>query len=292
MRAEEQLAWEARQRPKAALAALASAVMTAVASVWSALAFSDAPRSGLLNGLERAAEPGPVATSPSLRLPYYEFFDSHSTEVLATAVLRGLALAGIGIALAFLAAATRFRRTELPRFAPTLAAVGALLSALATVLTAVATVIAVRDLLEGPRSVDAVDDLGRGSFLVTSQLIGLPGTLALSIALVIICLNAMRAGLLTRFMGVLGIIVGVLIVFPIGSPIPVVQIVWLLALGLLFLGRVPRGVPPAWSTGQAEPWPTAVDRRMEQKAREEPREPRTAAAPNPATSKKKRKRRR
>ena len=30
---------------------------------------------------------------------------------------------------------------------------------------------------------------------------------------------------------------------------------WLVALGVLFLGRWPRGVPPAWSTGRAQPWP-------------------------------------
>ena len=39
--------------------------------------------------------------------------------------------------------------------------------------------------------------------------IGTLGTLATAFAIVITALNAMRVGLLTRFMGVLGIIVGV-----------------------------------------------------------------------------------
>jgi hypothetical protein len=67
----------------------------------------------------------------------------------------------------------------------------------------------------------------------------------------------MRAGLLTRFMGVLGIIIGVLVVIPIG-PLPVVQTFWLIALGALLLGFWPgAGVPPAWRSGRAEPWPSS-----------------------------------
>ena len=57
----------------------------------------------------------------------------------------------------------------------------------------------------------------------------------------------MRVGLLTRFMGVLGIIVGVLFIVPLGSSLPIVQAFWLVALGVLFLrplavgGSRPRG---------------------------------------------------
>ena len=61
----------------------------------------------------------------------------------------------------------------------------------------------------------------------------------------------MRVGLLTRFMGVLGIITGVLQILPFGGPLPVVQCFWLLMLGILFLGRWPGGQPPAWRTGNA-----------------------------------------
>ena len=75
--------------------------------------------------------------------------------------------------------------------------------------------------------------------------------------------NGMRVGLLSRFMGVLAIIVGALLVLPL---IPggqgVVQIFWTAALGALFLGRWPGGRGPAWESGMAEPWPTAADRRQ------------------------------
>ena len=75
--------------------------------------------------------------------------------------------------------------------------------------------------------------------LVAAQLIGIPGTqaiglasLALGLGWVVICLNAMRVGLLTRFMGVLGVICGALIVLPILSPLPIVQTFWLGAMAV------------------------------------------------------------
>jgi hypothetical protein len=41
----------------------------------------------------------------------------------------------------------------------------------------------------------------------------------------------------------------------------VIQAFWLGAVGLLFLGRWPGGRGPAWETGEAEPWPSAAQRR-------------------------------
>jgi hypothetical protein len=70
----------------------------------------------------------------------------------------------------------------------------------------------------------------------------------------------MRVGLLTQFMGIIGIIVGALYVFQVG-PAPILQAFWLLALVPLFLHRWPSGTPAAWTRGIAVPWPTAAERR-------------------------------
>jgi hypothetical protein len=48
---------------------------------------------------------------------------------------------------------------------------------------------------------------------------------------------------------------GVLIILPVVA-LPIVQAYWLAALAYLFSGRWPSGVPTAWKTGNAEPWPT------------------------------------
>ena len=89
----------------------------------------------------------------------------------------------------------------------------------------------------------------------------------------------MRAGLLTRFVGILGVIVGALVIIPIG-PVQVVQPFWLLAIGLLFAGAWPGGAPPAWRTGRAEPWPSQQE---VAEARRAARAQHQAAANGPAT---------
>ena len=86
--------------------------------------------------------------------------------------------------------------------------------------------------------------------------LGLTGVLALGFWLVKGSLDAMRVGLLTRFMGVMGIALGPALVLGFGL---LVLPLWLVALGVLFLGRWPRGMPPAWITGRAEPWQSAGD---------------------------------
>ena len=74
----------------------------------------------------------------------------------------------------------------------------------------------------------------------------------------LVSLNAMRVGLLTRMFGYIGIVAGAMLVL---FPLPVVQIFWLAGLGVRSLGRWPGGDPPAWRTGEAEPWPSPSARR-------------------------------
>ncbi|MGC1164688.1 MAG: hypothetical protein WA862_01125 [Solirubrobacterales bacterium] len=81
---------------------------------------------------------------------------------------------------------------------------------------------------------------------------GLGGRIGLAFALLYTCLHAMRIGLLTRFWGSLGMALGV------AAVLLLVQftMIWFIYLGLLLLGRLPGGRPPAWAAGEAVPWPT------------------------------------
>ncbi len=97
----------------------------------------------------------------------------------------------------------------------------------------------------------AADDLLDTPALDIANGLGLTGVLALGFWLVKGSLDAMRIGLLTRFMGIMGIALGPALVLGFGL---LVMPLWLVALGVLFLGRWPRGMPPAWVTGRAEPW--------------------------------------
>jgi hypothetical protein len=259
--ADETLASEARRRPRAAAAALAAALLILGGYLVAGLVFSDRPTASLLSAIEQAAAPGPIGEVQSLQVPYFQYYSDRTSGLIGGAVLRGLGFLLAGLALAFLAQATRSRSESFPRFALYLPLVGGILSAISFVLAPIGSAVGVNEFLDGPRTVESAEDIGRNSLLLAAQFIGLPGSLALSLAFVLVALNAMRAGLLTRFMGVLGILAGALFILPIGSELPVVQCFWLAGLGVLFLGRWPGGEPPAWRTGRAEPWPTQQELR-------------------------------
>jgi hypothetical protein len=99
------------------------------------------------------------------------------------------------------------------------------------------------------RAEDQVDGSGLISF---SRALLLPALLGLVTAMVYTSVWAMRTGLMTRFWASLGVALGVAVIL-----LPFAQlalVIWFLALGVLLLGRWPRGTPPAWAAGAAVPW--------------------------------------
>jgi hypothetical protein len=85
---------------------------------------------------------------------------------------------------------------------------------------------------------------------------GLGGRLGLAVALFYTCLYAMRVGLLSRFWGSLGMALGV------AALLLLVQftVIFFIYLGLLLIGKIPGGRPPAWEAGEAVPWPSPGER--------------------------------
>jgi hypothetical protein len=264
---EEQLAWERRQAKGAAIAALAAAFFTFVGTVWRGLTLNDLPRTSVADAIGVAAQPGPVGEATSLRVQTFEYYQDHATAVVLSSVMVAIGYLALGWTLSYLAAATRARRPELPKIMLYLPIFGGVLQGISTIVSSLATSSSISGFLDGSRAVDEAIDIGTSGLAVFAQILGLPGALALALSLVLIALNAMRVGLLTRFMGVLGMITGALQILPIGGPLPVVQAFWLIMLGVLFLGRWPNGQPPAWASGKAEPWPSSADvRAQRQKA--------------------------
>ncbi|MGE0066935.1 MAG: hypothetical protein AB7T48_06230 [Solirubrobacterales bacterium] len=104
------------------------------------------------------------------------------------------------------------------------------------------------------------------TLLKIGQFAGLAGGLSLVIGLLYTGLWAMRTGLLSRFWGSLGMAVGFasLIGF---SPL---TFIWFIYVGVLLLGIIPSGKPPAWAAGKAIPWPTAGQKAAEEL---EPKDP-------------------
>jgi hypothetical protein len=297
---EQQLAWEARQRPRAGAAAIAAAVLGLASPMWRVIGLSDAPQAGFLESLGQAAQSGPIGRMQSTRIATYEYYDEHALTLIGSGVVGALGLLALAWVVTFLAAATRARRPEFIRIAVYITLVGAVLNAISSILGPAGSVLAISDFLEGPRTVDTARDVGGGTLLITASLLGQIGQLAVVAGIFLVSLNAMRVGLLTRFLGILGVVSAILLVIPL-IPLPLVMAFWLMSLGLMLLGV--GNLPPAWRTGRAEPWQTALEgaqrrRREEERkqgiARPEPEpehEPVPAGRPHPSSKKRKRKRR-
>ena len=247
MEHETQLDWERRIGRPVALAGFASAVFLVVNTVLvQAVVLADRPDSdrGVLLAL-----------------------DEHSGAYLLSGVFQALNYLGLGVVLWFLFRATLHRRTDMPSWFVWLIYLGPLLFALASVLTTldridIAELFAGSGVTEGAVGERRAENLLEDRATVPA-VIGGAGTLALAFSVVLVSLNAMRAGLLSRFLGIIGMIVGALYVIPLfGGPL-IVQIFWLGALGAVFLNVFPGGRGPAWDSGRAEPWPSAAQQRRE-----------------------------
>jgi hypothetical protein len=248
---DKQLAWEGRQRPRAGIAGLIGALGLIAYLVLQQIVASGAPTSSFLASLQHALQPGQVDRLPSLQTPMFQYLHDHSATVIGGGVAGLLGYVGLGWAVGFLGVATRARRPVLPRWAVLVALAGGVVLGLGILILQIANVTKASDFLSGPQTVAAATT--SSGLFAFGRIMQLIGSLMLAMGLVLVSLNAMRAGMLTRMFGVLGIITGVsLVIFP----LPIVQVFWLAALALLCLGAWPGGLPPAWSTGREEPWPS------------------------------------
>jgi hypothetical protein len=242
---EAQLGWEQRFGPIAAGAAFLAAVLLMVGLVLvQTVVLADAEQNDRSILLAIDGEPG---------------------ALVASSIAQALSYIGVGVVLWYLFKATRHRRPEVPGWLLVMVLVGPLLLSVAAVLGALDRVDVAEEFAAGEpvrggpgekRAEELIDDRNTAGGLA-----GFVGSFTFAIALVLVSIHAMRAGLLSRFIGILGAVIGfILVVLPVPGIREVLQIFWLGSLAALFLGRWPGGRGPAWASGRAEPWPTAAQR--------------------------------
>lgn len=304
---DEALAWEAENRSKAGIAAVVAGVLLFATFLYAIVGFSNAPSVSLTDGLKDAVGVAPADGRKGLLTAKAIWYDDNGVVLIIVTLLSAIGTALIAMVLGFLYRATAARRPNTKRFVLALALVGPILYAIGPLVSVVAVVIQSGNYVSNGvfSTLGAHNAITTGSGIVFAQVFVLLGQLSTAAALIFISLWAMQTGLLTRFLGILGIIVGALLLLPaFFGPPAIIQTFWLLALGLMFLGRV--GVtPPAWAAGEAIPWPSKQQLREQQDggfepepaardADEEPEDDESDAAlalPRESSQKRKRKRR-
>lgn len=300
---EEQLEWEAAHAAGTARATAAAGLLLLGGTIASIAAYSGRPTVGLVQGLGAALR-GQAVAVPNPHVRTISYFDHHALALILGGVASGISLALLAVAVRYLHRATIFRRPETPTSPRMLSLYAGLLAGAATLAQPVVLVLAAHHFVtHADRSRTAVENVLQGTGLLILIPVIVISQLVLGVAVVMTALNAMRAGLLTRFLGILGIIAGVVLAIGVflGQPPPIIQVFWLMALAALFARAWPGGVPAAWAEGRAIPWPSQQELREARQAGRTAAEPAGAlpddpdpepAPAHPASKKRRRKRRR
>jgi len=271
MTPDEILAEEAAGRQRAGFAALGAALLTILGVILTTLGQPSTSKFDdkivtVVDAMGHTANGQPI---PPGRISAFAVdVGQHPVVPIVGAILYGLGSLAIFFAIAYLFRATRARRPGMPQIALILAAVGSVGFGVGRAVSEVARYLGAHSFVDAvDKTNSAASDALSPTATLVGQLIWETCALALGFGIAIISLNAMRVGLLTRFMGVLGVIVGVAVapILPIDQQ-GIIRVFWLAALGMLFLGRLPSGTPKAWATGQAEPWPSQQQLREQRAA--------------------------
>lgn len=236
----EVLAWEERWSLRSGLAALGAVVLVLAAVIIAS--------SVVGNGDGDAS--------------FLREVDRHRGGQLLSSSLQAIGLALLALPLLFLFRAAKARSTTMRSQLIGLVVAAPIFLGLAAIFGGITNLEAATDFLAkevvgtGDRANEIASDAIVDSSLRPLSLgFGLAGQFGFVFAMFYTCLHAMRVGLLPRFWGSLGMALGAVsfIFFQLA-------LLWFVYLGLLLLGRVPGGRPPAWETGEAIPWPTPAEK--------------------------------
>jgi hypothetical protein len=277
---DDPLAWEARHGPKAALAAAVAAFCGLVGSIITALLNGQGPpaESRVLtigDTLTNAAAGRPQPQGHAATVVIYQ--GNHAFAFIVSGLLVATAAIVVYPAMAYLYRAAA-ARSRVPRLAVFLLAAGAVGAGVGIAVSQTAFTISAANFVDAAdHSNSAAADDTNAPLVVAAATLGALGSVLLAVGFLLTCLHAMRVGLLTRLMGIVGMFGGATIVIRELDPFGAIRSFWLIALALLILGRMPRGRPPAWSVAEAVPWPSQQQVREEReaarRARGEPERP-------------------
>jgi hypothetical protein len=233
------LEWERRWALPAALCAFAAAILFVAGTVIS--------------------QGGPIAPSTTTEL--LREFDEASGSLLLAAILNAISLTLIAAPLYYLFQAASARSSRVRRGLVGVVIAGPLFLGLAELFQWVALNAASNDFATpgggaGIPIGDYADDLIRDQTTFSiAQGLSFAGVIGFVVGAIYTSLWAMRVGLVTRFMGTLGMALAASLVLLAQAFSLLALMLWFVYLGMIFVGKTPRGgPPPAWAAGEAIPW--------------------------------------
>jgi hypothetical protein len=265
----EQVAHESDRRSRLGVPAFAGGVLYLLSGIIITSTLSGAPTVGLLQGLAPALSG--VANPPvSPRAEEVRFISHHAFGLIAGSILAAIAVGALTLVVLLVFDATRFRRPETWSAARPLLLVGGVGLPLLNVLHSIILAVGAHGFASGHDFTNHAADralLTVGSVGVILGFTGLLAAAALAVAMAGAMIGAMRVGLLPRWLSVLGIFAGLFFLPFFGSAtLELVTAFWLVAMGILLMGRWPNGEPPAWAAGEARPWPSQAELRAAKQA--------------------------
>jgi hypothetical protein len=250
--AGDQLAWERRFGPRAGAAALGGA-MFIVASFVSQLS------------LLRVKTKNEADTLRAVH--------AHASGYVAGGVLQLVALLFLAVVLYYLYRAARLRRPQTPPIALVLGVAGPILFGIVGAIGPFVIRHFAMEFVNGANHTNQhAKDLVSGGAARAFGIATLPTGLAFAFAVIITNINSMRAGLVSTFVGIIGVIGGLLFVLPLGPP-QILLFFWLVSMTVILFDRWPGDRGPAWETGEAVKWPTAMERRTGAAGGQSPQSP-------------------
>ena len=261
----EQVAREEARRNRLAVPAFAGGFLYLLSAIIVFKTLNGGPTVGLLQGLGPAlsgvADPAQSPATAELKYLSHEGF-----ALISGSVIAALSIVALVLVLLLLCDAVVYRRPHSWRLSRPLVLYGGGAFAVLSVVRQVTSALVAHKFAVGhDHSLRAFENAttGSGANLVVGVLGPLAG-IALAAGMIGVVVNAVRVGLLPLWMSVLGSFSGLLLFFPIGgADLQVVPALWLVIAGVLFIGRWPKGEPPAWAAGEARPWPSQAQMRAE-----------------------------
>lgn len=291
----QQLAFEIERRNRLAVPAFAGGFLYLLSAIIISGTLNGAPKVGLLEGLAPALR-GEADPAVSPRTQEVKYISRHALPLITGSVMAAVAIGALTLTLLLLFDATRFRRAATWAQARMLVMLGGIAVATVSILHQVISAVETHKFAVGHDFTNhAVEQaITQNTVNLVVEYIALLAGLALAVGMIVVMVNALRVGLVPRWMGILGMFTGLLILLPLGgAELQLVPALWMVMMGILLIGRWPGGEPPAWVSGEARPWPTQAQLRAAKQGSGIPGTGDQAPAPvvtTPRSSRKRRKR--